>query len=430
MLLALIGSVLLKGCNQPEQLIIKGSIGDAKSLIFNNANTNHFAPGEILTYRITANAAGTIYMETDSIKEGYYDFPELNQHFYLRPGMELIFSSTKDGVQLTSHTYMNILSALYSNQSEVDITNAIRSSTFADHCARVDEHYKTHYEVLAKIQDDRLKEIETTRLQMSVLMLKALHASYYSHYDFTPEYLELFKTIKFDKDYYPIFSRWRKWLQSYFRIAARIEGKDIDKDLRMQVEYLHDITIQQAWVWDQTEHPDAYDERNYQNLLLAKQILVDKQQLESIDLTLQKVKKCRKGQPAYNFEFENETGEKVTLASLKGRYVYIDCWGVYCPACFAMMPYLNKLEEQFEHENIAFVSICLSKDEQRWKSLIEKYEIDGVKLLARDAKGINDFYNIRYIPRFILIDKDGAIISSSALRPDDKALPALLKSLL
>ena len=77
-------------------------------------------------------------------------------------------------------------------------------------------------------------------------------------------------------------------------------------------------------------------------------------------------------------------------------------------------------------KNIAFVSISVDKasDHNKWKQTIEENEMGGIQLFA-DKAAESDFiteYFIKNIPRYILIDPNGNIISSKAPKPSDDKL--------
>lgn len=144
----------------------------------------------------------------------------------------------------------------------------------------------------------------------------------------------------------------------------------------------------------------------------------------------QKIKKFSKGAPAPEFVYNTVTGEKVSLSSLRGNLVYIDVWATWCGPCKAEIPHLKKVEAAYHGKPIKFVSISVDelKDAEKWKSYVNDNNLKGVQLMADNAFNsdfIKDF-NIAAIPRFILIDKEGKIISANALRPSNKQLPGEL----
>jgi thiol-disulfide isomerase/thioredoxin len=140
------------------------------------------------------------------------------------------------------------------------------------------------------------------------------------------------------------------------------------------------------------------------------------------------------GKPSPLFvEYENIDGSKTSLKDLLGKYVYIDVWATWCSPCKVEIPYLKKLEEQYHEKNIQFVSISVDEEKnyEAWKTMVKEKELSGIQLYS-DKNWKSDFvraYNINGIPRFILIDPQGNIVSADALRPSNPKLVELLDSL-
>ena len=91
------------------------------------------------------------------------------------------------------------------------------------------------------------------------------------------------------------------------------------------------------------------------------------------------------------------------------------------------------MDEAYKDKNIAFVSLSIDKMEHRdkWLKMIEDEDLGGIQILA-DNDWNSDFitaYNIKGIPRFILIDKEGNIVNSNAPRPSDPYLKEVLNTL-
>lgn len=129
-----------------------------------------------------------------------------------------------------------------------------------------------------------------------------------------------------------------------------------------------------------------------------------------------------KGKDSPKFvDYENYAGGKMSLDDLKGKYVYIDVWATWCGPCKAEIPYLKEVEKAYHGKNIEFVSISVdvAKNYEKWKQMIAEKELGGIQLLADksfESKFVGD-YKINGIPRFILIDPQGKIVSATAPRP-------------
>ncbi|GGK37843.1 MULTISPECIES: TlpA family protein disulfide reductase [Flavobacteriaceae] len=141
-----------------------------------------------------------------------------------------------------------------------------------------------------------------------------------------------------------------------------------------------------------------------------------------------------KGKPSPKFEgYENFKGGSTSLGDLKGKYVYVDVWATWCGPCKREIPFLKEVEKSYHDKNIEFVSISIdkAKDHEAWKTMVAEKELGGVQLFA-DNDWNSDFvkeYQIKGIPRFILIDPQGNIVSPDAPRPSSEDLIALFDEL-
>lgn len=146
------------------------------------------------------------------------------------------------------------------------------------------------------------------------------------------------------------------------------------------------------------------------------------------------LKALTKGNPSPTFNFENHKGGYTSLASLKDKYVYIDVWATWCGPCLREIPFLQQIEKDYHGKNIQFVSISIDepKDYNKWKTMVSEKALGGIQLMADNnwnSKFIKE-YAILGIPRFILIDPQGNIVSADAPRPSDPKLKTLLNGLM
>lgn len=132
-------------------------------------------------------------------------------------------------------------------------------------------------------------------------------------------------------------------------------------------------------------------------------------------------------------DYLNYEGGKNSLADYKGKYVYIDVWATWCIPCIVEMPYMIEVEKEYEGKNIHFIGLSIDrkKDEDKWRKMIVDKELIGTQLLADneiDSQFIQDYY-IQGIPRFILLDPEGNIVTYDAPRPSEPRLKELFNSL-
>ncbi len=150
--------------------------------------------------------------------------------------------------------------------------------------------------------------------------------------------------------------------------------------------------------------------------------------------SFEKMMKLGKGKPSPLFEnYENIKGGTTSLSDFKGKYVYIDVWATWCQPCLREIPALKEIEKEYHGKNIEFVSISVDRNKAHdtWKKMIAQKKLSGVQLFA-DKSFRSEFvfeYAINAIPRFILIDPNGNIISSDAPRPSSSNLKEMFGSL-
>lgn len=149
-----------------------------------------------------------------------------------------------------------------------------------------------------------------------------------------------------------------------------------------------------------------------------------------------------KGTPSPTFsDYENYDGTTTSLSDLAGKYVYIDVWATWCGPCKAEIPFLKEIEKEYHGKDIQFVSLSIDDDRSHggswdkaredWKAMIADKELGGIQLFAPkgwQTEFIQD-YKINGIPRFILIDPAGNVVSPDAPRPSSDELKALFTEL-
>ncbi len=129
--------------------------------------------------------------------------------------------------------------------------------------------------------------------------------------------------------------------------------------------------------------------------------------------------KVAKGQPSIDFKYLDINGKEVSLKDLSGKYVYIDCWATWCGPCRGELPHLQKLEHQYKNKNIHFVSISCDQNKADWEKMVKEEKLRGIQLHNGGDRAFMDFYMIKGIPRFILLDREGKIIQANATRPSN-----------
>jgi len=112
---------------------------------------------------------------------------------------------------------------------------------------------------------------------------------------------------------------------------------------------------------------------------------------------------------SYNFSLRTLNGEIVSMASLKGKVVFMNFWATWCPPCIAEMPNIQALYAKVQSDQIAFVMISLDKDPAKAQKFIHKkgftfpvYQLNGA-LPSVYAGGV--------IPTTFVLSPEGRIVA-------------------
>ena len=135
------------------------------------------------------------------------------------------------------------------------------------------------------------------------------------------------------------------------------------------------------------------------------------------------------GDKAPDFTYFDMDGNEVRLSDFKGKYVFIDFWFTRCVPCIQEMPHFKALEEKMRGKKIVFLSVCHGDDEPAWKRFIARRELTGNLLHAPQKDDFIMEFDVRWMPRFILIDKKGKVVNTDMTRPSNPATEEALLNL-
>lgn len=130
-------------------------------------------------------------------------------------------------------------------------------------------------------------------------------------------------------------------------------------------------------------------------------------------------------------QYSNESFNSI-LNQYKGKVVYLDFWASWCGPCKKEMPYSQNLQEEFKGQDVVFLYLSVDRNAQQWLNMIEKLQITGEHYRANSDvhQELNAQFNVRSIPRYVLIDKKGEVVSANATRPSNPAVIDEIKKLL
>jgi len=123
------------------------------------------------------------------------------------------------------------------------------------------------------------------------------------------------------------------------------------------------------------------------------------------------------GTRASNFVIRNPGEEEVSLTSLNGKTVYLNFWASWCRPCMKKMNDLKPLETELKAKDVEFIHISFDKNEAAWKRAIQSNGFSGTHVIVPEGveSPIAKEYEIRSIPQYFIIDKNGNFTAKPTL---------------
>ena len=129
------------------------------------------------------------------------------------------------------------------------------------------------------------------------------------------------------------------------------------------------------------------------------------------------------GKQAVNFTLENLQGQKISLASYKGRPLVVDFWATWCGPCKIEIPWFEKLHDQYAGKGLEILGVSaddLDKDDAA-KLFTEKRDINDFATHMKmnypvliDGQSVEDAWGgLDALPTTFFIDKNGKIVAST-----------------
>jgi thiol-disulfide isomerase/thioredoxin len=108
------------------------------------------------------------------------------------------------------------------------------------------------------------------------------------------------------------------------------------------------------------------------------------------------------------FTLQDTQGKTVSLASLRGKVVFIDFWASWCPPCRRSIPMVEEVYQKYKGTDAVFLGINVENDLKTAANYAKKANIGYQVLVGSDD--VSRAYRVSGIPAFYIIGKDGALL--------------------
>ena len=134
------------------------------------------------------------------------------------------------------------------------------------------------------------------------------------------------------------------------------------------------------------------------------------------------------GEPAPLSILKDAEGNEYTFADFKGKVIVIDVWATWCSSCIANMPKFIELDNEYRNRgDICFITVSIdrSEDKEMWLWNIDRNNMQQMLNLFPDCEEQSQFetdFQVSGVPRYIIIDKEGNIVSAHAPTPSPEMI--------
>lgn len=271
------------------------------------------------------------------------------------------------------------------------------------------------------------KKIDYDMDYYAIMFLQTPRTEHPEKKDWPDWYSTIVSKDKFTNDEVLQFPYGVRMMNCYVSFANRNSGQDYNADNCMA--FLGDDCLKGEYVLMDARRYKSYDQYLDMMEKYGKYFVTDsqKKRAEAIGTALYDT---APGKGAADFTYPDVDGKEVSLSDFKGKVVLVDVWATWCGPCRGEIPHLKKMEKEMHGTDVVFIGVSVdeAKDKQKWLDFIKKEELAGVQLLASGWSKITKDYKITGIPRFMVFDRRGNIVSVDAPRPSNPELKKLLEA--
>ena len=147
-----------------------------------------------------------------------------------------------------------------------------------------------------------------------------------------------------------------------------------------------------------------------------------------------KVLKTSFSKEALAQKLQDKNGKESTINEIlkqhKGKVLILDFWAGWCKDCLKAFPKAKELEEK--NPDVDFVFLSLERSKDGFLKSLDKFEMADKENYWFSSGWKNDFNNyidLNWIPRYIVVDQKSNIAKYYAITPDDPDIQKTINKL-
>jgi thiol-disulfide isomerase/thioredoxin len=134
------------------------------------------------------------------------------------------------------------------------------------------------------------------------------------------------------------------------------------------------------------------------------------------------------GLPAdYGWEFEDLSGQPVSLSKYRGKTVFLNVWATWCGPCVAELPSISKLAQNPALKDVVFLCVSVDENPESVRRFVKQQNPLAMTIVWSKGR-VPDMFQSDAIPSTYLIGPDGRI-SAHEIGGQDWNNPQVIKQL-
>ena len=141
-----------------------------------------------------------------------------------------------------------------------------------------------------------------------------------------------------------------------------------------------------------------------------------------------KIPSAQIGKAAHLFTVETFSGERISLADLRGKPVILNFWASWCVSCRQEAHILEQAHQAFTPRGAVFIGIAINDTREASLAFISRYGKTYFLGPDDETGSISLDYGVTAVPETFLIDKQGVIQKKVLGAIDWKTVEVFLNS--
>lgn len=137
----------------------------------------------------------------------------------------------------------------------------------------------------------------------------------------------------------------------------------------------------------------------------------------------------RVGQPAPAFSLPTVEGKTLTLATLRGRPVYLNFYATWCGPCNEEAPSIGRLSAKYKPRGLTVVGVNELENARKAKEFLTKYHLSYEAVVDSEGTAGRD-YGALGLPVHIFVDRSGVVRTYRLGEMNPNEIEAAIKAIL